>query len=98
VRNVRWILPCVLPRVAACAFHDPDAEQIEREARARHADCVLIDAEPGEGDDDNVYMILEMQCAGGAMRQFEALYQRSGDRWIYRSEAEVDPASLHEVP
>lgn len=89
---------CLLPCLAACVFHDPDPEQLEREARARHPDCVLTDAVSGECDDDSVYMSLDMQCADGAMRQFEALYQRSGDRWIYRSEAEVDPASANEVP
>ena len=59
---------------------------------------MLLESGPGEGDDDNVYMVLDMRCEGGALRQFEALYQRIDGRWVYRSETEADSAPLHETP
>jgi hypothetical protein len=90
-----WLL-CLLPCLAACGFHDPDPEQIAREAQARHPGCAMIDAAPGEGDSDTVYIMIGLQCADGATRRFEARYQRSDGRWNYRSESEVDPASRHD--
>lgn len=90
-----WLL-CLLPCLAACGVHAPDREQIARDAQARHPGCAVIDADPGEGDSDNVYMTIDLQCANGTMRRFEALYQRPDDGWIYRSEHEVDAASRHQ--
>ncbi|HEV7269179.1 hypothetical protein [Pseudoxanthomonas sp.] len=98
MRIARWRILCLLPCLAACGAHTPGADKMEREAQARHPGCVLVDAGPGEGDSDAVYMILDMRCAGDAMRRFEALYKRSGDRWIYRSESEVDPAFPNDAP
>lgn len=99
---VRWWGPCLLPCLAACGV-PPDPEQMAREVQARHPGCAVIHAGTGEGDSDDVYMTIDLQCADGATRRFEALYQRPvgapgqrpDDRWIYRSEREVDPASPH---
>ena len=91
----RW-LPWLLPCLAACGLHAPDPGQMAREAQARHPGCAVIDAGPGEGDGDNVYMMIDLRCAGGTTQRFSTLYQRTGDRWIYRSEHAVDPASPHD--
>lgn len=67
--------------LVSCA-RQPEAAQLRADAARLHPDCTVIDAGPGEGDSDTVYMHLRLDCTGAPQERRHVLgYMRNGSDW-----------------
>ncbi len=62
--------------------HQPGHARLRADAARLHPDCTLIDAGPGEGDSDTVYMHLRLDCTEAPQeRRLVFGYSRHASGW-----------------
>lgn len=72
----------VLTVALAGCTRQPGPEQVRADAERQMPGCKTLGYGAGEGDDDTVYLIVQMRCATAPQeRRLELGYRFTGDRW-----------------
>ncbi len=78
--------------LAGCT-RQPGSEQIHTDAEQQMPGCRTLGYHPGEGDNDTVYLIVEMRCVGAPREsRLELGYRLSGNEWrLFSNERSTNP-------
>lgn len=79
----RYGAAVLIVALVGCA-RQPEAGQLRADAARLHPDCTVIDAVPGEGDSDTVYLHLRLDCTSAPKERRHVLgYMRDASGWHF---------------
>ena len=78
----KFLFVLFLASLAGCSI--PTQEQVQFDFSNAHPNCIILAAEPGEGDDEHVYMGIGYTCKGSEKELFkDELYRYVNGRWVH---------------